>query len=432
MANARIYSDFWTGTKRRKTELFLSKAGHKWPLDPARGPMSAAECIGKIWAFMDLREDPAGDLSDLSDDDLELEAGWVGRAGLLIKALASCGWIEPSQTGKGWRWHDYGAFNSKTFIVRENGRGGGRPREEGSRRSRQGMYVLPMTTETETKAVTKTETKTVTKTDRNRNQNRNSPESGVSESEPTRPEDGARGCPRPPPPGSPSAAPRTPPPPASPSGSHPPVESTAPDAPDAPDDDGSDMAEPAPREAKPLETAAQTARRLASVAFEKDLTQKLRLAIPHILRRWNEVADEIDKAFPVEQYPKRAEWIRYKSFPKSTKIRGALRARAREAIKAGRKFNDDLENALLGVRSMEFWTSYSKGWQPNLESFFVASKWETKIAAGQQVAERETRDEEIERRKDEVFEMEMSRLSQETGIPLVRDNSIALNGKVTS
>lgn len=423
MANARIYGDFWTGTKRRKTELFLSKAGHRWPADPARGPMCAAECISRIWSFMDTREDASGGLTDVSDDDLEMEAGWSGKPGLLVEALTSCGWIDMSADGKSRRWHDYGAFNAKAFAVRQNGRGGGRPRDPNSVRSRRGDYDETDETNNVTNDVTNdvTKTKPMTKQSGVR-----SPE---SDSEASRPEDGAPGCPRAQPPGGPSAAPRTPPPPTPSSGGSPPVENPAPED---PLDDGSDMAEPAPREARPVETAAQTARRLANVAFEKDLTRKLRLAIPHLLRRWNEVADEIDKEFPAEQFPKRAEWIRYKSFPKNTKIRSSLRARAREALKAGRRFSDDFENALLGVRSMEFWTSCSKGWKPNLESFFVGSKWETKIAAGQQVAEREARDEEVERRKDEAFEMEMNRLSRETGIPLVRDNDIALNGKVIS
>lgn len=403
MACARIYEGFLYSSKRSKLEAFIDRAGHKFPPRWTRGPASASDHLVALLIAMDRRGDPRGDLSDLSDDDLEIEAGWTGKRGLFAQALVECGWIDVSEDGKSRRWHDYGAFNSRAISARRNGEGGGRPRDPGSVRSKRGDYDPPDETqdETQTKPSTEPNTKPSTKQSGVR-----SPE---SDSERSRPEDGAPACPRPPPPGSPSAASRTTALPTPPPGMENHTDADA----GSLTDDGSDMAEPAPREAKPIETAAQTARRLAKVEFERDLTRKLRLALPSIVSRWNETIDELDKEFPLEQYPKRASWIRYDSFPKSTKIRSALRARAREALEAGRKFSDDFENALLGVRSMEFWTTFSKGWRPNLESFFVASKWETKIAAGKQLKVDAEREAEKERIETEAFDKEFDRIHTE-------------------
>lgn len=116
MGTARVLESFWTCAKRRRTELALARAGHRWPTDPARGPMSAAECLARILAFLDGRDDSTGSLNDVSDEELEVEAGWTGRPGLLARTLLELGWLDVTDAGR--CWHHYEACNSRTITGR--------------------------------------------------------------------------------------------------------------------------------------------------------------------------------------------------------------------------------------------------------------------------------------------------------------------------
>ena len=121
MATARISESFWTCTKRWETEIWIQKAGHKWPSPRSRQPMSAAECIGRILAWMDARCIPSGSLEDVDVAAVEFAAGWSGDEGLLVQALVENGWIEQRATGM--FWHDYGSFNGITLRDRLKKRG---------------------------------------------------------------------------------------------------------------------------------------------------------------------------------------------------------------------------------------------------------------------------------------------------------------------
>lgn len=191
MATARILDAFWLSSKRRRLERFLAQAGHRWPDDPARGPMCGGECIARALAFLDGRGDPAGSLAGLDDGDLELEAGWNGKPGLLVQALVECGWIDVTPDGR-W-WHDFGAFNAKAIAARKNGAQGGRPRKAGSVRDRRGAYRGPQAedgpphrgqyeTQHETHDVTQegTHTKPMTKQSESESGSGSGSESGVA------------------------------------------------------------------------------------------------------------------------------------------------------------------------------------------------------------------------------------------------------------
>jgi hypothetical protein len=125
VATARIVDSFWTCAKRRRTERYLAAAGHRWPADPGAGPMSGAECIGRLLAMLDGRGDPRGSLEGLDDAEIELEAGWVGEAGLLVRTLVECGWIDVAPDGSR-RWHDFGSFNSRVLTLRAHASEAGR------------------------------------------------------------------------------------------------------------------------------------------------------------------------------------------------------------------------------------------------------------------------------------------------------------------
>jgi hypothetical protein len=141
MATARIAEGLWTCTKRWALEVAIEKAGHKWPHARARQPMSGAECLCRVLAWMDARGDSRGDLSDATPDDIEFAAGWVGAPGVLYAALTGTGWID--RQGEATVWHDYAAYNSLALARKEAGRRGGlasaesRLKQTGSNRPKQ-------------------------------------------------------------------------------------------------------------------------------------------------------------------------------------------------------------------------------------------------------------------------------------------------------
>jgi hypothetical protein len=111
----------WNCTKRWALEAALTKAGHRWQGHRARQPMSGAECLCRILAWLDQRSDPTGDISDCQPEDVELAAGWTGKEGALYAALVATKWVD--EEGLSRRWHDYGSFNGNTIRDRNKKRG---------------------------------------------------------------------------------------------------------------------------------------------------------------------------------------------------------------------------------------------------------------------------------------------------------------------
>lgn len=97
--------------------------------------MCAAEVVCRLLAFLDGRGRADGDISDLSDEDIEWHAGWTGEPGVLVRALIQTKWID--RAGATTKWHDYASFNSTTIARRAAGKNGGRRSVE-TRRSTTG------------------------------------------------------------------------------------------------------------------------------------------------------------------------------------------------------------------------------------------------------------------------------------------------------
>lgn len=116
MGTARLVEDFWTCGKRWDLEGYLVDHGHRWPRRPCGQPMSGAEHVAFVLDWLDDRERPSGDLSDVTPAMLERRARWTGRAGLLYDGLVATGWIDVD--GARRRWHDYYALNGRTIEDR--------------------------------------------------------------------------------------------------------------------------------------------------------------------------------------------------------------------------------------------------------------------------------------------------------------------------
>ena len=122
MATARVSESLWTCNKRWALETWIARSGHKCPPARARQPMSGAECVCRILAWMDQRCRPDGSLTDVDVDEIEFAAGWTGEPGVLCTGLTFTGWID--KTPEGMLWHDYGGFNGTTLRDRLKKRAG--------------------------------------------------------------------------------------------------------------------------------------------------------------------------------------------------------------------------------------------------------------------------------------------------------------------
>lgn len=119
MATARVADGAPRCRKRYELERALWKQGHRFPTgDHAQigQPLSGFDCVVNIWGWLDAREDPQGRLYGVTAEELEREACWHGKPGVLWQALLDTEWIE--HDGAGLRWHDYYALNGRVIADR--------------------------------------------------------------------------------------------------------------------------------------------------------------------------------------------------------------------------------------------------------------------------------------------------------------------------
>lgn len=86
----------------------------------------AMECLVRLWAHCQNGQ-RGGTWSRIDPEYVEVVAGWAGKPGELYAALKDIGWVE--ERGTKLVIHDWDKMNSRAKANWENGKLGGRPRD---------------------------------------------------------------------------------------------------------------------------------------------------------------------------------------------------------------------------------------------------------------------------------------------------------------